>query len=271
MEQITPIQGIRPGIYVKRNDLAYHDNAGARGSKVRQFIAMVNNQPGKPLVVGCSANSAQQVYIADTVRRTGRRGIVVIPARAELTEATRWAIKQGVEVIQVRPGYRSVYMKKAREIAIELGAVRWERDGAVEDTAWQVQNIPNDVKRIVVPVGSGLVAAGVLAGLAINGYTAGIEVFGVAVSTLADENAILAHATKAARGNMLPNYKHWSYPNSYDTPAFAMLPGRGILDPFYAAKAYGLLREGDLLWVTGCRPIDAMPIRIQKALERQTN
>lgn len=270
MEQITPIQEILPNIYVKRDDYAYYDGVGACGSKVRQFTAMVNNQPDKPLVVGCSANSAQQVYIGDTVRRTGRKGIVVIPARSELTEATKWAVAQGVEVIQVRPGYRSVYMKKAREIAIELGAVRWERDGAVEDTAYQVQGLPNNVKRIVVPVGSGLVAAGVLAGLAQRYYWTDIEVVGIAVSTMADENAILAHATRAASGNKLPKYTHIGHHKQvgYDTPAFAKLPGGRPLDPFYAAKAMPYLREGDLLWVTGCRPVEAMPISIQKQLQK---
>src|SRR5581483_176268 len=92
------------------------------------------------------------------------------------------------ELVEVRPGYRSVYMRRAKELARSLDAVRWDPAGAVVDTAQQVANVPLEhLRRIVVPVGSGLVAAGVVAGLRqamAPEALARLEVVLVAVSTM---------------------------------------------------------------------------------------
>lgn len=231
------------------------------GSKVRQYIKMLAAAPGAPLVVGCSAVSAQQIYVADAVRRTGRRGIVVVPRRKVRTAATEWAAAQGAEIVEAAPGYRSVCMARARAISLSLGAcVRWDRHGAVLDTAEQVSNLPAAAERIVVPTGSGLVAAGVLVGLALARRRT--PVIACAVSPLAEEAEILMLARDLlgkAGAVWLPRFTFARLPSRYERPIAARLPDGTPLDPYYAAKVLHYVHEGDLLWVTGRRPVAAMP------------
>ena len=133
------------------------------GSKVRQYCRMSSLSPGSPMLAGCSADSAMQVYIAAAARHHGVPGIVYVPSRKNITEATKYALDMGCEVNGVRPGYLSVCRARARTRAKELGKiVRWMPDLAVEDTVRQCRNIPSWVRRVVVPTGSGLTAAAVI-------------------------------------------------------------------------------------------------------------
>jgi hypothetical protein len=118
----------------------------------------------------------------------------------------------------------------------------------------------------VVPVGSGLVAAGVLVGLARRAKedqpSGGWVVVGVATSPMATEAAILAKAA-TAYGQPLPGrvqYHHLPPQGPYEKPHYTQLQtadGRvWWLDPYYAAKAAPLVPRGGLLWVPGRRPLE---------------
>lgn len=52
--------------YAKREDLAGYTGDGApSGAKVRQYVGMIaNSDPSATLMVGCSADSAMQVYVS---------------------------------------------------------------------------------------------------------------------------------------------------------------------------------------------------------------
>jgi len=239
------------GWYAKRDDKACFISADMpSGSKVRQYLAMAKDCPkGTPMVVGCSASSAQQVYVADAAKRCNTRGIVFVPARAKRTRSTQWAIDMGAEVHEVRPGYPSVYRSRAKEFARGLGGcVRWNPKLAVLDTAVQTNNLPSDIRRVIVPTGSGLVAAGVLVGLA----GSDVKVIAVAVSSLASKEKIIETALKYVKE--VPRLEFVKLRIPYEKPMLDIrLPDGDILDPFYAAKAMPFVKDGDCLWVTGCR------------------
>lgn len=252
--EITPVE--RDGdILVKREDYAYADGIGACGAKVRQYMAMVEARPDAPLIVGCSANSAQQVYIADAVRRTGRRGIVVVPARRERTAATVWAAENGAEIVEVRPGWRPYCISQARLIGRPIGAVSWDPAVAIADTAAQTINVPEGA-RIVVSAGAGTVAAGIMAGLA---HRDDVTFVLVQVSPQASVEDILRQA--GLPQDEPPPITWVPMRLKYNTPFVAELGDGTVLDPFYAAKALPYTEPGDLLWVTGARPLAAMPGR----------
>ena len=83
--------------------------------------------------------------------------------RKEKTQATLYAESMGAEIHEVFPGYANVYRKRARDYAKSIGgAVRWDSKRAIHDTVLQCMNLPADCKRILVPTGSGLTAAGVI-------------------------------------------------------------------------------------------------------------
>ena len=267
---LTPVEAFN-GWCAKREDLACFQGPDyPSGLKMRQYLRMAKAQPGMPMLVGCSANSAMQIYVAAAANMTGVPGIVYVPARKKRTAATEWAIAMGAEVIEVRPGYKSVYRQHARERAKELGgAVRWDVMGGVNDVVDQMANIPEDIRRIVVPTGSGLVCAGVLAGLAKRGWT-DIGVLAVAVSEMADEEGIKKLAARVAGDSPLPTLTLVRHPTKYDTPMVERLPDGTPLDPFYAAKAVEYVRDGDLLWVPGLRPVDSMPVNCREAFAQRT-
>jgi hypothetical protein len=254
--QLTPVHRYSDW-WAKRDDLAlFTDGRHASGSKMRQYMQMVEMTPDVPLIVGCSAFAAQQIYVADAAERTGREGIVFVPARREQSLATGWARKHGAKIIEVRPGYPSVYKKRARDYAVSIGgAVRWQHPMAIQDTVDQCQNVPRGVRRIIVPTASGLVTTGILIGLAGRD----IEVVAICVSGLAKLEKIHATAAKWAAGRTLPRLRGLRLTMKYETPVDGWLPDGTRLDSYYAAKALPFVGSGDLLWITGCRPWDAMP------------
>lgn len=260
---LTPIDTFQSSIgtwFAKREDMAcISTKLYPSGSKVRQYLAMAQQQPNQPMLVGCSANSCMQVYVAAAAHQTNVKGIIYVPARAKISEATQYCIDLGAEVNEVRPGYPSVYRKKTKERGQQLGSyVHWNPNQAVLDTMEQCGNLPLEVKRIVIPSGSGLTAAGILAGLTKIEYGLNVEVAVVCFSTLADPSRIIALAKKAADTIVLPSLQIIRLKN-YDKPSVAALPDGTPLDPFYAAKALPYLQEGDCLWITGLRPVCAMP------------
>ena len=257
---LTPIEDFG-GWCAKREDkAAYFGPDFPSGAKMRQYLQMSERSPDAPMIVGCSATSAMQIYVAAASHLRGVPGIVYVAGRKAPTSATRYALDLGCEVVEVRPGYLSSCRHQARLRAIEIGkTVRWDWRIAAADVMVQCANVPKDVRRVIVPVGSGLVASAILAGLSMRGQFP--EVVGIAVSDMAGEKAIIDKAETFVDTfpPALPSFRLIRHPFRYDQPQHAVLPDGTVLDPFYAAKALGEVQDGDLLWVPGVRPLKAMP------------
>lgn len=250
--ELTPVEQV--GTYwAKREDFAgFNGHQYPSGAKVRQYLAMVAAAPDDAvLMVGCSADSAMQIYVAYAAELTGRKGYVVIPSRKVDSAATKWALEHGAIVSQVSPGYPSVYRARMKELAKSLGlpVVRWDPLYAFLDTVRQTENLPAGA-RVVVPTGSGLTAASILAG------APGATVLAVAVSDMATKESILSRANGFAAGAVIdPDRLTVVRTNSkYGKAEDARLPDGTKLDPFYAAKALAYVQPGDVLWVSGRRP-----------------
>lgn len=253
-DAITPVQAF-DGWWAKREDVAGFTTIDQpSGAKVRAFGRMIDASPaGVPLVIGCSADSLMQCYLAAAAKASGRQATVFVPARKLKSSETVWAEQNGAQVVGVAHGYPSVYRNKAREWAAENGgAVRWIPAVSTEDTAAQVANLPNGVVRIVVPCGSGAIGAGVIAGLAKAGRT-DVRVLLVAVSGRADMDEIITLARKCEPSLPLPVVELVKAPGEYADKVVASLPDGTVLDPAYAAKAFAYVEAGDLLWISGRR------------------
>jgi 1-aminocyclopropane-1-carboxylate deaminase/D-cysteine desulfhydrase-like pyridoxal-dependent ACC family enzyme len=261
------------GWWVKREDTAAF--AGLEypsGSKVRQYAAMANAAPGAPMIVGCASYSAMQIYVAAAAKQAGVSGIIYVPERTQRTPATEYAMAIGGQINTVRPGHDSVVRKRARERAKQLGrTVRWDVQGALRDAYAQTENLPDEVKRVVVATGSGLTAAGVLAGLSERKRPP--EVLAVAVSELADRSKIIEHAQNLlgpppggrSTTQQLPRFTLIRSSLKYGDYLIRELPDGTPLDPYYAAKAFDILQSGDCLWTPGLRPVCSMPIECRQA------
>jgi 1-aminocyclopropane-1-carboxylate deaminase/D-cysteine desulfhydrase-like pyridoxal-dependent ACC family enzyme len=210
-----------------------------------------------------------QIYVAAAAAQTGVPGIVYTAARKQRTEATGYALRMGAEVVEVRPAYLSVCRSRAKARAGTLERyVQWNPLLAIKDAADQCRNIPQDTRRIIVPTGSGLTAAGVLAGIAQYTTPGSMpRVVAIAVSDLADASDIINKAAKATP-MPLPVLELIRAPGKYEAWVAAILPDGTPLDPYYAAKALAYMQPGDCLWVPGRRPLSAMPVKCQDSIKR---
>jgi 1-aminocyclopropane-1-carboxylate deaminase/D-cysteine desulfhydrase-like pyridoxal-dependent ACC family enzyme len=241
---LTPIEK-HEGIYFKRDDL--FEINGVRGGKVRSCYALAKDEK-HGLVTAGSRQSPQVNIVAHVGQYLGLPVRVHTPT-GELSPEVLQAKALGAEVIQHKYGYNSVIIKRARDDAKEHGYLEipfgMECDTAIYETSMQVENIPT-VKRIVMPVGSGMSLAGVLHGL--NRFGLDIPVFGVVVG--ADPTKRL---DKYAPQDWRERVTLVNAGIDYHKHAPELFLAGVKLDPIYEAKCIPFVEEGDLLWVVGIR------------------
>lgn len=243
-ETPTPVE--RSGeLWLKRDDALLV--AGVRGGKVRTCWRLAQGATG--LVTAGSRSSPQVNIVAHVAKALGIPCRVHVPAGARTPELEA-AAATGAEVLGHRPGRNSVICARARADAEERGwkliPFGMECREAVEETAAQVVRV-DGVRRIVVPVGSGMTLAGVLHGLDRIGWD--VPVLGVLVG--ADPTARLGtYAPAWWKDERRLQLKRAS--TSYDEAARADVDGV-VLDPHYEAKCVPFLEAGDLLWIVGIR------------------
>jgi len=120
-----------------------------------------------------------------------------------------------------------------------------ECEEAINQTRKQIKNIPKNIKRIVVPVGSGMSLAGILHG--IEDEELNIEVIGILVGA----NPV-KRLDKFAPLFWKQMVTLIDCEIKYETHIKARL-GDIDLDPIYEAKCLKYLEPGDLFWIVGHR------------------
>jgi len=258
---ITPIE--RHGdIYLKRDDL--YEFAGIRGGKVRacRHLATRTHEagpgllprelpPARGLITASARKSPQAQIVARLAHALG------IPARChmptgEKTEEMEDMEAHGGELVQHRAGYNNVLIARAKADHAERPGWRYipfgmEHHEAVGCTRGQVVAVPAAVRRIVVCVGSGMSAAGILWGL----RDLGLRVPVVGVQIGADPTKRLdRYAPRNWRDMMELLDVTGAIP--YHAAVEARV-GDVLLDPHYEAKCVEYLRRGDMFWVVGIR------------------
>lgn len=244
---LTPYERRGP-VWVKRDDS--YVIAGQAGGKVRTCWAMATAPGAVGLVTASARTSPQQLIVASIAERLGLPCRLHVPASKQHSDTLVASIDKGAEIIEHRPGYNSVIVARAKLDAEALGwtyiPFGMECHEAVRQTSSQVQDIPAGVKRIVMPVGSGMSLAGVLTGLERLGLE--LPVLGVVVG---------AEPTRR-----LDAYAPWLWRDMVELVPAGMdyhkaAPETALdglrLDPYYEAKCLPFLRPGDLFWVVGNR------------------
>jgi len=245
VEWQTPVEK-HGAFWLKRDD--HFVRAGARGGKVRTCWALAQGAPG--LVTAGSRQSPQVNIVARIARALGVPCRVHVPS-GKLTPELVAAQEAGAELVQHRPGYNTVLLARARADAADRGwreiPFGMECQEAVEQTASQVPpKFPKGVRRLVVPVGSGMSLAGVLAGLAHQGIR--LPVIGVTVG--ADPAKRLDRYAPGWRERVELVDSGVDY---HQSARETQLDGVA-LDPIYEAKCLPFLKPGALLWCVGIRP-----------------
>jgi 1-aminocyclopropane-1-carboxylate deaminase/D-cysteine desulfhydrase-like pyridoxal-dependent ACC family enzyme len=247
------------GITLARDDM--FTLAGVSGGKVRGCWAIATATKHTaglltedwPPAVGLITASARQSPQAQIVAAIA--AVLGVPCRCHMptgahTPEMDTVVADGGAVVQHRPGYNNVLIARALADVATRPGWRYIPFGmahplAVNATRSAVPPIPDHVRRVVIPMGSGVSAAGVLHGLRDQGW--GGPVLGVRVG--ADPTPHLdKHAPRDWRSTVtivpasVPYTKH-----------VTASIGAVELDPHYEAKCAEFLRPGDLFWIVGKR------------------
>ncbi len=241
---LTPVERLEE-IFIKRDDL--FEIAGVCGGKARTCWHL--SQEAKGLVTAGSRHSPQVAIVASIADCLNIPCHVHVPQGIN-TPMIEFAIKKHATVLRHKPGYNGVIISRANKDALETGYTNipfgMECEEAVRQTALQVANIPSEVKRVVVPVGSGMSLSGILTGLQMNKFN--IPVVGIVIG--ADPRKRLNKFAPIFWQQMVTLVKS-KY--KYDEYRPASL-GNIVLDEIYEAKCVEYLKESDLLWIVGKRP-----------------
>lgn len=250
----TPVERIGD-VFAKRDDL--YEFAGIRGGKVRTCRVIVeralSTRPAVRCLVTASSRSSPQAQIVARVAKAFNMDARLHLPAGEQTPEMDDAEAQGATLIRQRPGHNSVIIRRAQDDSyadpyryyIPFGM---ENAAAIDCARRQVVQIPreHDIRRIVVPVGSGMTLAGILHGL--RDVQWDVPVLGVMVGA-----------------NPMRRLRQWG-PPLLDSMPLTLLPagvpyhqevaaklGTVELDPIYEAKCAGFLKPRDLLWIVGIR------------------
>lgn len=243
----------RGPFWVKRDDTFAF--GAASGGKARTCHYLATRAHVKGLVTATFRDSPQGNIVATVGQALGLPVRIHCPAGKDLGAELRMAESRGAELVQHRPGWGSVITSRAAADAAERGwfyvPFGMECEEAVAQTSAQVTEVPEGVRRIVVPVGSGMSLAGVIDGVLSRGLE--VDVLGVVVGASGVEKRLDRYVPewRAAWGISLER----SELPYHGVPAERELFGLR-LDGVYEAKALPFLREGDALWVIGRRETD---------------
>lgn len=187
---MTPVQRV-DGLWVKREDL-FTGPAGTNGSKLRMahhLLTQAKNSGVTHVFSAQSVLSPQAVMTAHLCREMGMECTLVVggttPEKALRHPYIRSAFEQAEAYLECAPvGYNPVIQKlAARRVEEEnlLGSgLAWQMpygittppDATAEDIETfmrvggaQVRNLPSSLRTIVIPLGSGNTACGIIYGL----------------------------------------------------------------------------------------------------------
>lgn len=249
---MTPIEK-KGNIYFKREDL--FEINGVKGAKVKGCFLMVEQakKEGKKAITTAGSRHSPQINIASHIGDYFNIPVIAHTPTGELFGEVLDAQKKGAKIIQHRPGYNSVIIKRAKDYAIENDCFYipfgMDCQEAVDATAYQVESlIPylNEIDRIVMVIGSGINFSGLLKGLKERNINK--EVLGVRVGK--DPKPILNKYAPKEWEKMctiidsgMKYEKHSEFTNI-----------NGIeVDEIYEGKCIPFLKENDLFWILGIR------------------
>lgn len=252
IDELTPVEYIEDRkIWLKRDDK--FEICGVKGGKARAAYQLIqqNIKEGYDTVVTAGSRQSPQCEIVSFIcEELGIDCKLFMPIGKDTSVISNIRGNKHTELKRVSPSYNNVIIARAKEYAKERGCgyipFGMECFENVEVTSRQVQNIPKGVKRIVIPVGSGMSFSSVVTGMTRYGYIY-IPILGVRVGK--EPSKIIE---EYAEGINMVDYDIVTSKVDYHT-AVDHRVGDVQLDPIYEAKCGEFLREGDLLWIVGRR------------------
>lgn len=251
IEDLTPVEYIDSmNVYVKRDDL--FTVFGMHGGKSRaayQIINQLKNKGYNDIVTAGSRHSPQCEIVSYICENLNLNCHVFMPFGEETSVIKNISKNSRTKIIRVKPAYNNVLSSKSLKYANEnnFGYVPFgmECKENIDITCNQVLNIPNEVQRIVVPIGSGMTFCSIINGLLKHNINK--PILGVQVGK--DPKLVIkkyAPLSKFVDYTIIKSSVDYSISVNHSV-------GTISLDPIYEAKCFDYLKANDLLWIVGRR------------------
>lgn len=244
----------RDGYYFKRDDCYFFGDAIGGKARVAKFLVDKAIRDGYTKIVTTGSRDSRQCDIVSCVCEDyGIDCYIFMPQGKDTPIIQKINTRKHTTIYRTKVGYNSVLISHSKKWAIEnnayyipFGMESWD---CIDINKHQVQNIPNDVSRIIIPCGGGMQMISVIRGLREYGKSH-IKVIGVQVG--ANPKKIIEKFLKNDGLFGEPyNYEivksEIPYEKHLESCSFC-----GIhLDSVYESKCIPFLQKGDLLWIVG--------------------
>ena len=252
--ELTPIEYI-DGYYFKRDDLFMFGNAiGGKARVGKSLVGKAIKEGYSSVVTTGSRDSRQCEIISSICEDLNIRCHLFMPNGQDTDVINAISSRKNSTIHRTKVGYNSVLIAHSKQWAIENNAFYipfgMESYDCIDVNMHQVQNIPNNIKRIVIPCGGGMQMVSVIKGLK-HYNMSHIKVTGIQVGA----------NPKGVIDKFLPTMDLFGETYNYeiiksDIPYSKHIDSTfcGIeLDPIYEAKCIPFIEKGDLLWIVGKR------------------
>jgi len=264
------VSGSNCSIWVKRDDL--FEICGVRGGKARACLSYILDKIKLPVigVVTGGSRSSPQVQIVGRISHClGLKARLHLPKGQLPQNIIESTSALGHEIFQWFPGFNHVISTRVKEDVKRLNdgamptasmrnialAPKWleipfgmEFPEAIQCTSQQVSNLPfQSIKRILLPVGSGMTLIGILTGLKQRGIKH-IPVVGIIVGKDPVET-INKWISWEWQGMVILIQSPFDYYQKAPVTTWQGIP----FDPIYEAKIIPYIEPYDLVWLIGHR------------------
>lgn len=245
--ELTPVEQCG-SIWFKREDK--YKIFDVCGAKSRQAYYLISNSR-KDTIITCGSRVSPQIQIVANICKHLNKKCICFTNYGKITKELQSAINDGATIMQNKHWiYNNVVIYHANEYCkshpnVEYIPFGMESLEAVRQTAYQVKNIPNDIKNIVVVAGSGLNLCGILWGCKI--FNKNVQIKAIRVGK--DLNDILYKYAPNDLSNLTILNSGVDYHKQIKNNHLCDIE----LDSGYEAKCIPFVQNGDLFWIIGKR------------------
>lgn len=253
INDLTPVE-LRGTHYYKRDDM--FEINGVCGGKARVASVMITNgiNSGVQNFVTCGSRDSRQCeVVAKLCEFYCVKSHIFMPSGKDTDIVRSIQETKGVNLMRTKVGYNNVLAAQSKAYAEENGydylPFGLETQSAIDINKTQVRNIPDDVKRIVIPCGGGMNMISVIRGLEEIGRV-DVRVTGIIVGKKPSKvfydflESDLFHQTRVKWDFKYSEQKY------HDKAKVTEIDGL-TLDEVYEAKCIPFLEDGDMMWIIG--------------------
>ena len=230
-------------IYVKREDLAIFKNINGGKGRVITYLIEQGIEEGYTDFVSCGSRDSVQCEMISMICECYEvQCHLFIPSGSDTPIITQMKNNHNTKIIRTDVGYVSTIKKQSLDYANNNDyfyiPFALEDEITIEINKEQVQNIPNEIQRIVVPIGSGMNFISIIKGL--EEYNKNIPVLGVQIGLDPTKNI------QKFLGNTTIHYEIIKSELAYNKKAKEYKLGDIKLNRTYEAKCLPYLKPNDL-------------------------